>query len=36
MAPPDVTAAAVAFGAGAAALLELGWRVTGWLRPNGR
>ncbi|HET9609370.1 MAG TPA: HAD-IC family P-type ATPase [Acidimicrobiales bacterium] len=34
--PRDVTAAAFAFGAGAAALLEVGWRATGWLRPNGR
>ncbi|HEX6417046.1 MAG TPA: HAD-IC family P-type ATPase [Acidimicrobiales bacterium] len=33
LAPPEITIAAVAFGAGAAALLEVGWRATGWLRP---
>ena len=30
MAEPAVTAQAIAIGAGAAALLELGWRIAGW------
>ena len=33
-APPEVTLAAVAVAAGAAALLEVGWRVSGWMRPT--
>ncbi len=33
MAPPEITAAAVAIAAAAAMLLELGWRWTGWMRP---
>jgi cation-transporting ATPase E len=32
--PPWVTASALAIAAGAALLLELGWRWTGWLRPS--
>ena len=34
MAPPQVTATAVLIAAAAAALLELGWRWTGWMRPT--
>ncbi|HEX6167585.1 MAG TPA: HAD-IC family P-type ATPase, partial [Acidimicrobiales bacterium] len=34
MAPRGVTAAAVAIAAVAAGLLELGWRWSGWLRPD--
>ena len=30
MAEPAITAQAIAIGAGAAALLELGWRIAGW------
>ena len=33
MAPAEVTLGAVGIAAAAAALLELGWRWTGWLRP---
>ena len=33
MARPVVTATAVVIAAAAAALLEVGWRVTGWMRP---
>jgi cation-transporting ATPase E len=35
MAPRGVTAAAVAIAATAAGLLEVGWRWSGWLRPDG-
>jgi cation-transporting P-type ATPase E len=35
MAPRDVTAAAVAIAATAGGLLELGWRWSGWMRPDG-
>ncbi|MGH9236130.1 MAG: HAD-IC family P-type ATPase [Acidimicrobiales bacterium] len=35
MAPRGVTAAAVAIAAAAAGLLELGWRWSGWMRPDG-
>jgi cation-transporting P-type ATPase E len=35
MAPRGITAGAVAIGAAAAALLELGWRASGWMRPRG-
>ena len=35
IAPPEVTLGAVAIAAAAAALLELGWRWSGWLRPDG-
>ncbi len=34
MARPEITAAAVAIAAGAAGLLELGWRASGWMRPQ--
>jgi cation-transporting P-type ATPase E len=34
MARPEITAAAVAIAAGAAGLLELGWRASGWFRPQ--
>jgi cation-transporting ATPase E len=33
MAPPRVTATAIVIAAAAAGLLELGWRVSGWIRP---
>jgi cation-transporting ATPase E len=36
MAPRAVTAGAVAIAATAAGLLELGWRWSGWLRPDDR
>jgi cation-transporting ATPase E len=35
MAHVEITAAAIAIAAAAAALLEVGWRWSGWLRPNG-
>ena len=35
MALRGVTAAAVAIAAAAAGLLELGWRWSGWMRPDG-
>jgi cation-transporting ATPase E len=34
MAHVEITAAAIAIAAGAAALLEVGWRWSGWLRPD--
>jgi cation-transporting P-type ATPase E len=34
MAKPWITASALAIAAAAAALLELGWRWTGWMRPT--
>jgi cation-transporting ATPase E len=34
MAHVEITTAAVAIAAAAAALLELGWRASGWLRPE--
>ncbi|MDD9372098.1 MAG: HAD-IC family P-type ATPase, partial [Acidimicrobiales bacterium] len=34
MAHVEITAAAVAIAAAAAALLEMGWRASGWLRPE--
>lgn len=33
--PPEITVGAVAIAAAAAGLLELAWRATGWLRPDG-
>lgn len=36
MARPQVTAAAVGIAVAAAGLLELGWRLSGWIRPDGR
>jgi cation-transporting ATPase E len=35
MAHIEITAAAIAIAVAAAALLEVGWRWSGWLRPNG-
>lgn len=35
MAPPEITTAAVGIAVAAAALLEVAWRVTGWMRPDG-
>jgi hypothetical protein len=34
MARPPITAAAIGIAAVAAGLLELGWRWSGWLRPD--
>ena len=34
MAEPAITVQAIAIGAGAAALLELGWRIAGWQRDR--
>ena len=35
MARPEITAGAVGIAAAAAGLLELGWRWSGWMRPDG-